>query len=222
MIQTMIRKVIRDYMKETGKMQLMPLLELVKGNSGFCFTKGSVRDIRKEIISRKVQCAAKAGVIAPCDVYVPPGGTGMEPTQTAMFQAMNIPTRINRGQIDIVDEVHLIKEGEKVGPSEAQLLVLLGIRPFYYGVKVVSIYDKGEAYNAAVLDITDDIVAQHFFVGVRNVAALCFKLNYPSIVCVPHSILNGYKKALALGLKLKTYTWPELDTVKCFLLFLKQ
>ena len=93
----------------------------------------------------------------------------------------------------------------------------MGIRPFYYGVKVTSIYEKGEAIDAAVLDISDDQVANHFYVGLRNVAALCFKLEYPSIVCVPHSVLNGYKRTLALGLKLTNYSWPELETVMCYL-----
>lgn len=211
---TLMRKVVRDYMKDTGRMELMPLLNLIRGNSGLCFTKGNVRDLRKEVISRKVQCPAKAGTLAPCDVFVPPGPTGMEPTQTAMFQTMNIPTRINRGQIDIVDEVHLIKEGMKVGASEAQLLVSLNIKPFYYGVKVLSIYEKGQAIDAAVLDLDDDDIANAFYVGLRNIAALCFKLNYPSITCVPHSLLNGYKKVLSLGLKLNTYTFSELETIK--------
>lgn len=128
---TLIRKVIRDYMKETNNKGLNNLLDCVKGNCGFCFTKGNVGDLRREILNRKVQCPAKAGAIAPCDVSVPPGPTGMEPTQTTFFQSMNIATRINRGQIDIVDEVHLIREGQKVGASEASLLMKLNIKPFF-------------------------------------------------------------------------------------------
>jgi len=80
--------VIRDYIKESGNKQLLQMLELIKGNVGFCFTKGDVKELRKEILSRKVQCAAKAGSIAPADVWVPAGGTGMEPTQTSFFQVM--------------------------------------------------------------------------------------------------------------------------------------
>ena len=115
----------------------MSLMDAVKGNCGFVFTKESCSALRKEIMGRKKQCAAKAGSVAPVDVFVPPGPTGMEPTQTGFFQAMNIPTRINRGQIDIEEEVHIIQKGTKVGASEASLLVKLGIKPFYYGIKVI-------------------------------------------------------------------------------------
>ena len=117
--------------------KLMTLMEAVKGNCGFVFTKEKCSVLRKEIMGRKKQCAAKAGTIAPVDVFVPPGPTGMEPTQTGFFQAMNIPTRINRGQIDIEEEVHIIHKGTKVGASEASLLVKLGIKPFYYGIEVM-------------------------------------------------------------------------------------
>merc|ERR1712130_155763 len=211
---TMIRKVIRDYVKDTGNAGLMTLMEAVQGNCGFVFTKESCSALRKEIMERKKQCAAKAGVLAPVDVFVPPGPTGMEPTQTSFFQAMNIPTRINRGQIDIEEQVHLIKEGEKVGLSEASLLIKLGIKPFYYGIKVEKIFENGVVIDASVLDITNEQIASSFYQGLRRVAALCFSLNYPTIVNVPHTLLSAYKEALSLGLGLESYSWDGLETVK--------
>ena len=51
-------------------------------------------------------------------------------------QALNIPTKINRGTVEIVSDVALITKGEKVGGSEATLLAKLGIKPFSYGLVV--------------------------------------------------------------------------------------
>ncbi len=53
---------------------------------------------------------------------------------------LNIPTKINKGTVEITSNVALIKAGEKVGASEATLLAKLGIKPFSYGliVKFVS------------------------------------------------------------------------------------
>eukprot|EP00483_Globobulimina_turgida_P000817 UN00818 len=214
---TLIRKIIRDYVKETGNSKLMPLMDAVKGNCGFVFTKESCPALRTEIITRKKQCAAKAGTIAPVDVFVPPGPTGMEPTQTGVFQAMNIPTRINRGQIDIEEEVHIVHKGTKVGASEASLLVKLGIKPFYYGIKVKSIYERGTVTDAEVFDLTTEQIAASFYHGLRQVAALCFTLNYPTILNVPHTLLRAYKDTLALGLELNQYSWEGLDTIRMIL-----
>lgn len=51
-------------------------------------------------------------------------------------QALNIPTKINKGCVEIVSDVHLIKTSEKVGGSEATLLAKLGIKPFSYGLVI--------------------------------------------------------------------------------------
>ena len=54
----------------------------------------------------------------------------------ADVQALNIPTKINKGCVEIVSDVHLIKASEKVGGSEATLLAKLGIKPFSYGLVI--------------------------------------------------------------------------------------
>merc|ERR1712129_449599 len=92
-----------------------------------------------------------------------------------------------------------------------------GIKPFYYGIKVQSIFENGVVIDASVLDITTDQIAASFYQGLRQVAALCFTLNYPTIVNVPHSLLSAYKEVLSLGLEMGTYAWDGLDTVKAIL-----
>ena len=51
-------------------------------------------------------------------------------------QVLNIPTKINKGTVEITTNVALIKAGDKVGASEATLLSKLGIKPFSYGLIV--------------------------------------------------------------------------------------
>merc|ERR1711997_1222994 len=133
---------------------------------------------------------------------------------TSFFQALDIPTKINRGQVEIVSDVKLITKGEKVGRSAAELLVMLNIKPFYYGISVGHVYDKGEVYPAGVLDISPSDVAAAFNSAVREVAALCLALNYPTAASVPHSIMDAYKNMLAIGLACKDYSWENLGKVK--------
>uniref|UniRef100_A0A8C6QS65 Large ribosomal subunit protein uL10 n=1 Tax=Nannospalax galili TaxID=1026970 RepID=A0A8C6QS65_NANGA len=35
--------------------------------------------------------------------------------------------------------------------------------------------------------------------GVRNAASICLQIVYPTVASVPYSIINGYKRALALS-----------------------
>jgi len=223
---TIIRKVLNvraSRLEEEGKMKQMQnvlnMLEMVEGNIGFVFLpkNESIAGLRTELTSEKVQTAAKAGVEAPDTVIVPAGPTGQDPSQTSFFQALDIPTKINRGQVEIVSDVKLITQGEKVGRSAAELLVMLNIKPFYYGITVNHVYDKGDVYPADVLDISPADVAAAFSSGVREVAALCLALNYPTAASVPHSILDAYKNMLAVGLGCGSYSWENLDKVKAIL-----
>jgi len=84
-----------------------------------------------------VQAPAKAGAIAPVDVFVPPQNTGLGPEKTSFFQALSIATKISKGSIEILSDVHLVKKDEKVGFSEAALLQMLKIFPFSYGLKII-------------------------------------------------------------------------------------
>ncbi|GJW43669.1 60S acidic ribosomal protein P0 [Tanacetum coccineum] len=65
----------------------------------------------------KVGAPARVGLVAPVDVVVSPGNTGLDPSQTSFFQVLNIPTKINKGTVEIITPVELIKKGDKVGSS---------------------------------------------------------------------------------------------------------
>jgi len=223
---TIIRKVLNmraDKFEAEGKddaaRTTRGILEMVSGNIGFVFIpKGEdIGKVRDEITAEKVQTAAKAGIKAPEDVIIPPGPTGQDPSQTSFFQALDIPTKINRGQVEIMSSVKLVTKDEKVSRSAAELLVMLNIKPFFYGIKVMYVYNNGDVFPADVLDISPADVACAFSAAVREVAALCMSLNYPTAASVPHSIMDAYKNLLAVGLGCETYSWENLEKVKAIL-----
>jgi len=208
---TMIRKAIRDQLSKTPLLE--GILPHVKGNIGMVFTNGDLADVRTKLTELKIQAAAKAGSVAPIEVIVPAGNTNMEPTKTSFFQALSIPTKINRGTIEIISDIHLLTVGQKVSLSQAALLQMLGIKPFQYGLKVITVYDNGAVYPAAVLDLTDDDILKKFFRGVSNVAALSLQIGYPTVVSVPHSVSNAYKNLLAISVA-TDYTFPGSEKIK--------
>merc|ERR1712117_60874 len=124
------------------------------------------------ILEKKVKAKASAGAIAPLDVKVPAQNTGLGPEKTSFFQALQIPTKIARGTIEIINDVALIATGDKVGASEAALLNMLGISPFSYGLVISHVYDNGSVFSPKVLDITDDDIKDKFMAGVANIAAV--------------------------------------------------
>lgn len=194
---TMMRKAIRGHLESNPELER--LLPHIKGNIGFVFTNESMLDVRDIILNQKVAAPAKAGAIAPKDVYLPAQNSGLGPEKTSFFQALQIATKITRGTIEILNEVHLIKVEEKVGASEAALLNMLNISPFSYGLKLLQVFEEGSIYDPSMLDITSDEIMSRFMGGLQNVAALSLAIDYPTIASVPHSIINGFKKLMALA-----------------------
>ncbi|XP_056603326.1 60S acidic ribosomal protein P0 [Triplophysa dalaica] len=211
---TMMRKAIRGHLENNPALER--LLPHIRGNVGFVFTKEDLPDIRDLLLANKVPAAARAGAIAPCGVTVPAQNTGLGPEKTSFFQALGITTKISRGTIEILSDVQLIRTGDKVGASEATLLNMLNISPFSYGLIIQQVYDNGSVYSPEVLDITEEALHKRFLEGVRNIASVCLQIGYPTLASIPHSIINGYKKVLAVAVE-TDYSFPLAEKVKAFL-----
>jgi large subunit ribosomal protein LP0 len=208
---TMVRKAVRSLGATNPTISYV--LPYVKGNVGFVFCRDDLNGIKKVLSENKVAAPAKAGTLSPCDVIVPAGPTGMEPTQTSFLQALNIPSKIVKGQVEIVQDVKILVTGQKIGSSEAALLARLNIKPFSYGLIINTVYDEGSIYDAAVLDLSDDDILARFHSGVQNVAAVSLNIGYPTVASVPHSIVNGFKNVLSIALTTE-YSFEKADKFK--------
>jgi len=208
---TMIRKAIRGHLENNAALE--QLLPFIKGNIGFVFAKDDLPAIKKVLLANKISAPAKAGTLAPNDVVVPAGPTGLEPTHTGFFQALNIQTKINKGAIEIINNVPLIKTGQKVGNSEAALLLKLDIKPFQYGLIIRGVYDNGTMYEPAVLDMTDDDIIAKFRAGIKNLACVSLATGIPTVASLPHSLIRGYKNILSVALATDV-SIPQTENLK--------
>ncbi|CAH2267805.1 jg5742 [Pararge aegeria aegeria] len=211
---TMMRKAIKDHLETNPALE--KLLPHIKGNVGFVFTRGDLVEVRDKLLENKVRAPARPGAIAPLAVVIPAHNTGLGPEKTAFFQALSIPTKISKGTIEIINDVHILKPGDKVGASEATLLNMLNISPFSYGLVVKQVYDSGTIFAPAILDIKPEDLRAKFQEGVANVAALSLAIGYPTVASAPHSIANGFKNLLAIAAA-TDIEFKEATTIKEFI-----
>lgn len=194
---TMMRKTIRGQVSKNANLE--KLLPHVFENIGFVFTNEDLSSIRDKLLENKVAAPARAGAIAPLDVTIPAQVTNLGPEKTSFFQALQIPTKITRGTIEIINDVALIKANEKVGASEAALLNMLNISPFSYGLIIRQVYDAGSIFSPTILDIKPADLRAKFSQGIQHVAAFSLGINYPNQTSAPHLIMGGFKRLLALA-----------------------
>jgi large subunit ribosomal protein LP0 len=210
---TMVRRAIKGFIQDGSMAELDRLLPHVKGNVGFVFTNSDLKETRDKILSNRVAAPARAGAVAPVDVWIPAGNTGMEPGKTSFFQALGVPTKIARGTIEITTDLKLVEANSKVGASEATLLNMLNISPFTYGMGITQIYDQGNAFAASVLDIEETQLLQAFSTAINTISSISLAISYPTLPSVMHSLVNGYKKVLSVAIE-TDYSWEGIDELK--------
>lgn len=137
----------------------------------------------------------------------------MEPGKTSFFQALGVPTKIARGTIEITTDLKLVDAGSKVGASEATLLNMLNISPFTYGMGISQVYDGGQTFSPSVLDIKEDQLFAALNSAIQTVTTISLAINYPTLPSIIHTLINGYKNALAVAIE-TDYSWEGIEELK--------
>jgi len=213
---TMIRKALLMGHEKYPDAGLDTLRAAMKGNLGFIFaTNCELDDIRTSLGKFVLESAAKPGSESMVDLDIPSGPTGMDPSQTSFFQTLNIATKIVKGQIELISNYQVLKNGDKVSPGAAALLQKLGIKPFMYKMEVKMVFQDGGVFDAAVLDISDDVLISKFLNGVNNMAALSREIGIPTEAAIPHAFGNAFKNVASLIADI-SFTFKEVEEVKKF------
>merc|ERR1719311_1848505 len=103
----------------------------------------------------------------------------------------------------MLNDTIVIREGEKVGTSEAALLVKLGLKPFYYGLAIKYVYEGG-VFDPSVLKITDAELMKSWTAAMGFVAA----------ISLPTLVIGGMKNIVATALEADFIEFPEVEKVK--------
>jgi len=212
---TMMKKVLQ-IRKESGNERDIVLYnklvgdKLIAGNVGLLFTNEDLKFIKDLLEKERIQAPARQGAMSPVDVIIPAGNTGLEPTKTSFFQALNIPTKIQKGTVEILKDVQILTKGTKVGSSEATLLQMLNVKPFFYSISIGQIVDNGSVYGAWVLDITDEQMREKASAAITNVTAVSLALGLTNKASFPHVVLNAFKNILAISVG-TSYDFDEFN-----------
>jgi len=184
--------------------------KLLTGNSGLLFTNADPKEISDILDKHRIQAPARVGAVAPCDVIIPAGNTGMEPTATSFFQALNIPTKITKGTVEIISDKKVCNVGDKVDNSTAILLQKLKISPFYYQLEILSVWDRGVIFTKKDLAIDEAAVEKMLLEGIANVNALSLGAGIPTPSTLPVMLVDAFKNLLAVSIA-TDYEFTEYD-----------
>lgn len=203
---TLMRKIIRQrYEADPNSQANQNLYEsfvqssVLTGNVGFVMTNEPISDILEVLGRYKVNAAARVGAIAPIDVIVPAGKTGLDPTQTHFFLALNIQTKIEQSQVTMLKDFVALRAGDKVGPSEAKLLLKMKMKPFMYGLETKFVYDDGTLFPRAAVGVSDEDLGDYAAAAVADVAALSLETGVVTAPAITHNVIGAFKDVLSIA-----------------------
>lgn len=125
----------------------------------------------------------------------------MDPSQINFFHALNVSTKIVKGQIEITKDFKVCSVGKKVKASEAALLKKLNLKPFEYGMKITQVYDNGAIVPESVYSIDPAALLTSFQSGIKNLVGLSLEAGYPIEATIPLIIGNAFKNIAALSIE---------------------
>ncbi len=168
-------------------------------------------ELFKALKNLRVEIPAKPGMVATEDIVVKEGGTGLPPgPDIGVLQDAGIPAKIEKGQIKVIKDHVILKQGEEVTPKIANALSKLGIKPFEAGLEIQAAFEGGMKFARDVLDIDVDQVRRDIETVASEAFRMAYNISYPVPKIIEMKARQAGSEARLLALKLE---WVAEDTV---------
>ena len=144
---------------------------------------------------------AKAGIIAPNDVWIRSGPTGIDPGKIGEFHRLDIQVKTARSAIEVTKDYKLCTRGEIVSATVSAMCRLLNIIPFEYAMSLDWVFSNSKLIPKEVIEMTDEEILNGFKANVNYITALSVEAQLPNSLSVPHFVVNTFKYLMAIGLE---------------------
>ncbi|ELA42616.1 uncharacterized protein VICG_00368 [Vittaforma corneae ATCC 50505] len=203
-------KIMKKALEDLDAKKYANLISMLHGNVIVAFFgNADPRTILDASKHNMRKALAVPGDIAPNDVIIPAGPTGLGPEKINIFQAAKIVTKINKGKIDLANDHKLLSGGDIVSISNARLLTMLNILPFEFGLDIIKIFESDEVYDKKLLQITEEDVTSILQEAIGIVAAISLGSSTSTEASVPFEIRNAFadivKISLATGFSIQEF-----------------
>jgi large subunit ribosomal protein L10 len=154
-------------------------LERIKGQNIYIFSNGNPFRLALTLHRNKARVFAKPGDPAIEDIIIPSGNTGLSPGPIiSKFGALGIRTRIEAGNIWVVNDTEVAKAGDEISSDLADLLARLGIRASEMGLEIKAVYEGGVVIPRETLLIDPEEYSQRLVKAYNGAYQVALKSSY--------------------------------------------
>jgi large subunit ribosomal protein L10 len=177
------------------------LTDYISGQVGLIGTNENPFGLYQQLEASKTSAPINAGEVAPNDVIVPEGDTGVDPGPfVGELQAVGANARIDGGSIKVTEESTVLDAGEVVTQDLANVLAELGIEPKEVGLDLRAVFADGVLFEPADLELDVEEYQQDVEAAAARARNLALNAEYPTEATLPALLAkaSGESKNLAI------------------------
>jgi large subunit ribosomal protein L10 len=178
------------------------ITEHLTGQVGLIGTNDNPFGLYQTLEASKTPAPINAGEIAPNDIVIPEGDTGVDPGPfVGELQQVGAEARIMEGSIQVTADSTVLEQGEEVSDDLANVLSELGIEPKEVGLDLRAVYSEGVLFDPEDLDI--DVGAYRDDVATAAARARNLSVNavYPTAQTASTLVAKATGDAKSVGLQ---------------------
>lgn len=199
---TLMKLALKKVLSPADMEKIEPYL---RGQNVFIFTDMNPFELNMFLEEHKVATSAEPGDIAPEDIYIYAGNTGLPPGPIlSKFGALKIPTKIEEGSIFVLRDTLVVRKGEVITADMVEVFNKLDIKPIKIGLSIKAVYYNGRIipHEELTIDLKEFkervITAYKNAVKVSLGAVIPVDETTPQIISTAH--INAIKLAIEAGL----------------------
>lgn len=187
---TLVERALKELEDSEG---MKNLKKFMQGSNAYIFTNYNPFKLALLLEKSKVKAPARAGDVAPEDIVVPAGNTGLPPGPIiSQLNALGIPTRIETGSVWVSKDTVVAKKGTVINENLASILSKLGIKPLELGLSLKAVYEDGIVITGDELKLNLDEYKKT--IGEAHAQALNLAIN--AVYPMPETIEILLQKAI--------------------------
>ncbi|RQG91409.1 50S ribosomal protein L10 [Natrarchaeobius halalkaliphilus] len=177
------------------------LVTHVEGQVGLVATDDNPFTLYKELEASKTPAPINEGEVAPNDIVIPEGDTGVDPGPfVGDLQGIGANARIEDGSIQVMEDSTVLEAGGEVSVDLANVLNELGIEPKEVGLDLRAVIADGVLFDPDDLDIDVEAYESDVSTAVARARNLSVNASYPTATTASTLIAKATGEAKSLGL----------------------
>jgi large subunit ribosomal protein L10 len=176
------------------------LVQRIEGSNLIIFTKMNPFKLLLLLENNKTLLTAKVGDIAPEDIVISAGNTGMPPGPVISdFTEVGVRTRIEAGSVWVIQDTVVAKKGDPISLKLASMLSKMGIKPIESNLSIYVAYDQGKIIPSELLKIDVEGFKKDLLEAEQNALNLALFIWYPTAKNIGGMLRKAVAQAKSLG-----------------------